>query len=70
MSDSDTPVHRVDDELQTHAARAVEFDEQPAPFEAVWEMRAKAEALGRDVTDDDFCTTDGPATAEDRPRTG
>lgn len=60
MSESDIPSHRVDDELQTHVARAFKFDEPPATFEAFWEkmMRTFAEALGRGVTVDDLCTTD------------
>jgi alkylmercury lyase len=50
----------MDDELQTHVARAFDFDEPPATFEAFWEqlLRTFTEALGRPVTTDDLCTTD------------
>lgn len=60
MSESDTPSHRIDDELRTHVARVFEFDEPPETFEAFWKrmMRTFAEALGRGVTVDDLCTTD------------
>jgi hypothetical protein len=41
-------------------ARAFKFDEPPATFEAFWEkmMGTFAEALDRNVTVDDLCTTD------------
>jgi|GEM_PF-3728549 len=60
MSESDSQPHRVDEALQTHVARAFNFDEPPATFEAFWEqmMRTFAEALGRGVTVEDLCTTD------------
>jgi hypothetical protein len=50
----------MDDELQTHVARAFDFDEPPATFEAFWEqmLRTFTEALGRSVALDDLCTTD------------
>ena len=60
MSESDTPSHRIDNDLQTHVARAFKFDEPPETFEMFWEqmMRTFAEALGRGVSVDDLCTTD------------
>ena len=60
MSESDTPSHRIDNDLQTHVARAFKFDEPPETFEMFWEqmMRTFAEALGRGVSVGDLCTTD------------
>ena len=51
---------RLDVEFRTHVARAFEFDEPPETFEAFWRRMTEtfAEALDRDVTVDDLCTTD------------
>ncbi|MFC5973732.1 organomercurial lyase [Halomarina salina] len=60
MSETDTQSHRIDEELQTHVARAFEFDDPPETFEAFWQqmMRTFADALDRGVTVEDLCTTD------------
>lgn len=50
----------MDDELRTHVSQAFDFDEPPATFAAFWEemLRTFTEALGRNVTINDLCTTD------------
>ena len=60
MSDPDTQSRRIDDELRTHVARAFGFDEPPETYQAFWRRMVEtfADALGRDVTVDDLCTTD------------